>query len=139
MDWYLKVWKQYSDFSGRARRKEYWMFYLFNMIALLLLYMVVAIVAVGVMVTTKNESLLFLAMIPLIIYCLAVLIPDLAVTVRRLHDIGKSGWWFFISLIPVVGGIWLLVLLCTDSESGANKWGDNPKGVGYNMQDFEKY
>ena len=139
MDWYLKVWKQYADFSGRARRKEYWMFYLFNVIVEMLLVIILGIVAVSIMVASRDESLLFLAASPAIIYGLAIFIPNLAVTVRRLHDTGKSGWWFFISLIPLVGGIWLLVILCTDSQFGANKWGDNPKGIGYNLQNFEKY
>jgi len=139
MNWYLKVWKQYADFSGRARRKEYWMFYLFNVIVEMLFAIIIGIAAVGIMTTSRDESLLFLAAIPAIIYGLAIFIPNLAVTVRRLHDTGKSGWWIFISLIPLVGGIWLLVLLCTDSESGTNKWGDNPKREGYNLQDFEKY
>lgn len=64
------------------------------------------------------------------LYGLAVLIPGLAVTVRRLHDVGKSGWFFFIILIPLVGVIWLLVLFFTDSQYGPNKYGPNPKGIG---------
>ena len=62
-----------------------------------------------------------------LLYVLAVFIPGLAVTVRRLHDIGKSGWMFLIVLIPIIGPIWLLVLFCTDSQQGSNKWGENPK------------
>jgi len=139
MNWYLKVWKQYADFSGRARRTEYWMFYLFNMIIGMLFGIAAGIVA-GVTVASRGVNLIFfIVMIPIIIYGLAVFIPNLAVTVRRLHDMGKSGWWFFIQLIPLVGGIWILVLLCMDSEPGANKWGDNPKREGYSLQDFEKY
>jgi len=64
-----------------------------------------------------------------IIYSLVVFIPGLAVLVRRLHDVGKSGWMYFIALIPIIGAIWLLVLLATDSEAGSNKWGENPKEV----------
>ena len=63
------------------------------------------------------------------LYTLAVLIPGLAVLVRRLHDVGKSGWWFFIELIPLIGGIWLLLLLVTDSNPGENKYGPNPKEI----------
>jgi uncharacterized membrane protein YhaH (DUF805 family) len=103
--WYSKAMKQYADFSGRARRKEYWMFFLFNVI-----FSFVAILAI---ITW--------------LYYLAVLIPGLAVTVRRLHDVGKSGWWMLILLIPFVGAICLLVFLCTDSETGTNRWGKNPK------------
>ena len=63
------------------------------------------------------------------IYTLAVLIPSLAVSVRRLHDVGKSGWMCFIALIPLIGGIWLLVLMLTDSNSGENEYGANPKEI----------
>ena len=114
MEWYLKVLKQYADFSGRARRKEYWMFYLFNII-----FTIVASIIDGVL----GMPIFYL------IYALAMLIPGLAVAVRRLHDVGKSGWMFLVVLIPLVGGIWLLVLMCTDSEAGDNKWGENPKKV----------
>ncbi len=119
MNWYLKVLKQYADFSGRARRKEYWMFVLFNMI-----FAIVAIILDNVLGIAMKE----IGYGPLYgLYVLAVLIPGLAVGVRRLHDIGKSGWMFLISLIPLIGGIWLLVLFCTDSQQGSNKWGQNPK------------
>ncbi len=119
MNWYLKVLRQYTDFSGRARRKEYWMFALFNLIF--------AIAA------TILDNIFGLAIADLgygVIYCLyvlAVLIPGIAVGVRRLHDIGKSGWMYLIIFIPIVGAIWLIVLFCTDGEAGENAWGENPK------------
>ena len=113
MNWYLKVLKQYADFSGRARRKEYWMFVLFNVIF--------------TFVAMLLDFLFGLPFIFTIIYTLALLIPSLAVLVRRLHDIGKSGWWYFISLIPLIGSIWLIVLLATDSQPGENEYGPNPK------------
>ena len=112
MEWYLKCWRQYADFSGRARRKEYWMFYLFNLISVMVLSVIDAII--GIPVCTS-------------IYALAVFVPSLSVCVRRLHDVGKSGWMYFIVFIPIVGAIWLLVLFCTEGESVANKWGENPK------------
>lgn len=119
MNWYLKVLNQYADFSGRARRKEYWIFTLFNAI-----FAIAAILLDNLFGMTFDE-------IPYgpiyVIYGLAVFIPGLAVVVRRLHDSGKSGWWILISLIPLIGAIWMLVLLVTDSESGTNKWGPNPK------------
>ena len=121
MNWYLKVLKQYADFSGRARRKEYWMFVLFNMIF--------AIVA------TILDNVLGIAMEgigygPLYgLYALAMLIPGLAVAVRRLHDVGKSGWMILIALIPLIGSIWFLVLMVTDSNAGENQYGQNPKEV----------
>ena len=121
MKWYLKVLKQYFDFKGRARRKEYWMFTLFNAIFIFAL----AIMS-GDMENPSDRSPMFYVFM---LYYLGILIPSLAVSVRRLHDIGKSGWMIFISLIPLIGSIWLLVLYCTDGESGTNKWGTNPKMV----------
>ena len=121
MNWYLKVLKQYADFKGRARRTEYWMFTLFNVI-----FGVVAIILDNVL----GLAFPFIGYGPLyLLYMLSMLIPSLAVTVRRLHDIGKSGFMFFIVLIPIIGAIWMLILLVTDSQSGANKWGANPKEV----------
>ena len=122
MNWYLKVLRQYADFNGRARRQEYWMFVLFNVI-----FGIVAMVL---------DNILGLAN-PMVgygplygIYSLAVLIPGLAVAARRLHDVGKSGWMLLIALIPLIGGIWLLVLLVGDSQPGENQYGPNPKEVG---------
>lgn len=123
MNWYLKVLKQYADFKGRARRTEYWMFTLFNVI-----FGVVAIIldnVLGLAFPLVGYGPLYL------LYILSMFIPGLAVLVRRLHDIGKSGFMFFIVLIPIVGVIWMFVLLVTDSQSGANKWGANPKEVNY--------
>jgi uncharacterized membrane protein YhaH (DUF805 family) len=119
MEWYLKVIKQYAVFSGRARRKEYWMFAFFNVI-----FAVVAIVIDNALGTTVGD--LHYGMV-YCVYILAVLLPALAVTVRRLHDAGKSGWFYFISLIPLIGPIWMLVLLCKDSVPGENSYGPNPK------------
>jgi len=121
MNWYLKVLKQYADFSGRARRKEYWMFVLFNMI-----FAIVAMILDNVL-GIAMEGIGYGPLYGL--YVLAMLIPGLAVGVRRLHDVGKSGWMFLIVLIPLVGAIWLLVLFCTDSQLENNKWGQNPKEI----------
>jgi len=119
MNWYLTVLKKYAVFSGRARRKEYWMFVLFNMI-----FAVVAALLdnlLGTAIENVGYGLFYF------LYMLAVLIPSLAVVIRRLHDIGKSGWWIFITFIPLIGSIWLLVLLVTDSQPGVNQYGPNPK------------
>ena len=125
MEWYLKVMKEnYSNFSGRARRKEFWMWYLFYVIIL-----IVAMILDGVLGTGFEIG--YGATTPYgwvyIIAALAHLIPGLAVNVRRLHDVGKSGWFLFIALIPFVGAIWLLILSCSDGESGDNAYGSNPK------------
>ena len=116
MEWYLRVIKEnYANFNGRARRKEYWMFFLFNMIFIF--------VAAMIDLALGTFPLLY------VIYGLAVIVPSIAVFVRRLHDTGKSGWWFFIALIPFIGGIWLLVLMCIDGDAGANSYGPSPKAV----------
>ncbi len=112
MEWYLKVMKQYADFEGRARRKEYWMFVLFNMIF-----------AFGVGIIDGLMGSMILSGI----YMLAIIIPSIAVGVRRLHDVGKSGWMMLVAFIPLIGGIWLLILFVTDGEPGDNLYGANPK------------
>ncbi|MFN5909918.1 MAG: DUF805 domain-containing protein [Bacteroidota bacterium] len=117
--WYLKVFRQYADFKGRARRKEFWLFNLFNVLFAL---------SSAILDTVFGD--LFQEMTGAYLnelYILAVMLPSLAVTVRRLHDIGKSGWMIFILLIPYIGAVWLFVLLVTDSAKEANKWGANPK------------
>jgi uncharacterized membrane protein YhaH (DUF805 family) len=119
MNWYLKVLKQYADFSGRARRKEYWMFTLFNMI-----FGLVAVLfdnLLGIDIQDIGYGPLY------VLYLLATFLPGLGVSVRRLHDVGKSGWMLLIVLIPLFGVIWLIILYCKDSEPGINKWGKNPK------------
>ena len=115
MNYYLEVLKKYAEFNGRARRAEYWYFFLFNIIISIVLGIVSSIIG------DKSGVLGGL-------YGLAVLIPVIGVGIRRLHDIGKSGWMLLISLIPLIGWIWILVLLATDSNPGDNQYGPNPKG-----------
>jgi uncharacterized membrane protein YhaH (DUF805 family) len=130
MNYYLNVLKSYAIFSGRARRSEYWYFVLFNII-----FAFVAIMldkALGTSFTIQTAAVpinLFYGYV-YIIYNLFILLPAIAVLVRRLHDVGKSGWFVLITLIPIVGSIWILVLLCTDSVPGKNQYGLNPKGIG---------
>lgn len=107
------VFSQYATFSGRARRSEYWFFVLFN-------YVISA--ALGFL-----GRYMFLFSILSGLYSLAVLIPSLAVTWRRLHDIGKGGGWYFMVLVPLVGWILLIIWLCRDSQPGENAYGPNPK------------
>lgn len=114
MNWYIKVIKQYIDFKGRARRKEYWMFVLFN-----------AIFSIVAILIDRQIGLNFNVIDTL--YSLFVLLPGLAVSVRRLHDIGKGGGWIFISLIPIIGWIWLIVLTATEGEHAENRFGADPK------------
>lgn len=112
MEWYLKVLKNYVGFQGRARRKEYWMFTLFSIIVSVILSIVETVIGLPAVLTT--------------LYSLAVLLPSLAVSVRRLHDTGRSGWWLLLSLIPLIGTIVLLVFVCEDSKEN-NRYGSNPK------------
>ena len=122
MKWYLKVVKDnYANFSGRARRKEYWMFTLFNIIFLY------GLILISGALTYATETPVFMFLY--VIYALAVLIPSFGVVVRRLHDTGKSGWYYFVSLIPLVGFIWLLVLLVTEGDKGPNQYGPDPKAI----------
>lgn len=118
MDWYLVVLKKYAVFEGRARRKEYWMFILFNILIGLVLGVIEGIAGLG---SDTNVSILSA------VYSVAVLIPGIAVSVRRLHDTNKSGLWLLISLIPLIGGIILLVFMVQDSQPGDNQYGPNPK------------
>ncbi|MCL4117892.1 UNVERIFIED_CONTAM: hypothetical protein GTU68_045002 [Idotea baltica] len=118
MNWYLKVLKQYADFTGRARRKEYWMFVLIN-ILISWTFVLLDYIAGTTIFDSINT-----------IYSIAILVPSVAVAVRRLHDIGNSGWYYLLVFIPIIGWIWLLILFVTDSESGTNKWGPNPKENG---------
>jgi uncharacterized membrane protein YhaH (DUF805 family) len=120
LQWYKKVvLENYANFDGRARRSEYWYFVLFNMVF-----------AISAMIL---DSVIGLNFDPLpygwlyLLYVLAVFIPGLAVGVRRLHDINKSGWFMLIAFVPLIGGIWLLVLFCTEGTPGINSYGDNPK------------
>lgn len=106
MNWYLDVWKNYAVFEGRATRQAYWMFILINFIVSTILQVIDA----------RTGHLILGS-----VYSLAVLVPGLAVGARRLHDIGKSGWWQLIVLVPLIGWIWLIVLLATPTKAGAQQ------------------
>ena len=123
MNWYLKVLNQYADFSGRARRKEYWMFVLFNIIFAFIAMALDNVLGISFNIAGQNVGYGWIYTI----YGLAVFIPGLAVAVRRLHDVGKSGWMMFIALIPLIGAIWLIVLEATKGDVGANEYGQDPK------------
>jgi uncharacterized membrane protein YhaH (DUF805 family) len=110
---------KYVDFSGRARRSEYWYFALFSFLVGIATSILDAILGTGYDDTTGG---LVNSLGGLVLF-----LPSLAVAVRRLHDIGRSGWWFLLVLIPIIGWIVLIVWFCTDSERGANKYGPDPK------------
>lgn len=116
MNWYISVLKQYAVFSGRARRTEYWMFVLCNVIVMLLLGMV------DKMSGGDNELISS-------IYSLAVLLPSLAVAARRLHDTDRSAWWLLLGLIPIIGTLVLIYFMVCNGQQGPNRFGDDPKAA----------
>jgi uncharacterized membrane protein YhaH (DUF805 family) len=116
MNWFVKCLQNYVTFSGRARRKEYWMFVLF--------YTIFAFVLGFVQGLAGMEDPILSG-----IFALAMFLPAISVLVRRLHDIDKSGWWFWIAFVPVVGGIILLVFACMEGTKGTNRFGPDPKAV----------
>jgi uncharacterized membrane protein YhaH (DUF805 family) len=129
IDWVLEVFSKYAVFSGRARRKEYWYWYLFNFIVSIFIAVVSVVINLPNGTETDNGLGWFGLFINLvaIVYSLGTFIPNLAVTVRRLHDTNRSGWWYFISMVPFIGGIILLIYLIEDSSPGDNQYGPNPK------------
>ena len=113
MDWYLGVLKQYAVFDGRARRKEYWMFVLFNIVIAAALAIVGRVIGLDGVLRA--------------LYTLGVLIPSLAVSVRRLHDTGRSGWWLLVVLVPLVGWLIVLYFMVQPGETAENRYGPDPK------------
>ncbi len=120
MKWFIKCFKHYFDFKGRARRKEYWMFTLFCFI----FSIIIELVGTGLGMLVGSYLLYNILSWGFVII---TLIPSISVSFRRLHDIGKSAWWLLLNLLPIIGWIWLLVWSCFDSQKGENKWGPNPK------------
>ena len=124
MEWYLKVMRDnYANFSGRARRREYWMYVLVQSIIMIGLMILDSILGLDFELQGISLGYGYLYSIGGIVH----FIPSLAVLVRRLHDVGKSGWFYFIGLIPLIGAIWLLILFCTEGQKQDNKWGPDPK------------
>ncbi len=127
MEWYLKVINSYFDFNGRSRRMEYWMFVLINSI----------ISVFCILLDSMLGTVWSIGYGPIYIgYGLAVFVPGLAVAIRRLHDIGKSGWYYLLFIIPIIGPIWLIILFVTEGEQGNNKYGPNPKNDNFENRVF---
>ncbi len=119
MKYYFKAFNNFSNFNGRARRKDYWMYLLFNLI-----FGLVAIIldnVFGLAFESIGYGVIYL------LYSLITFIPSLSVTVRRLHDKSKSGWYILLAIIPIIGGIVLLFILAADGDPGENEYGMNPK------------
>ncbi|GAB2641002.1 DUF805 domain-containing protein [Kribbella swartbergensis] len=122
MQWYIDVLKKYAVFSGRARRKEYWMFVLFNVIISIILGIIDRIIGTDFGNNSGNGWLST-------IYSLAVLVPSIAVGIRRMHDTNRSGWWVLINLVPCIGWIWFIVLAAQEGTAGDNQHGPDPKAA----------
>lgn len=122
MRWYLTVLRKYAVFEGRARRKEYWYFTLFNFLIMVVLQILKVIAT-----ESGDNAGATLFEVLYILYILGVIVPSLTLSVRRLHDTGHSGWWCFIAFLPIIGSIVLLVWFVSDSNPQANPYGPNPK------------
>lgn len=121
MNWYIHVLKNYAVFKGRARRQEYWYFFLINVIISIALSLIDS--AMGNPGAGEGAGILGT------IYSLAILVPSIAVGVRRLHDTGRSGWWMLLGLIPIIGALVLIYFFVQDSHPGSNEYGLNPKNI----------
>lgn len=131
IEWYKKVvFENYANFNGRARRSEYWYYGL----ATILISIVLGVLDYGSELAFDIGGLGILRSL----YSLVVFIPGLAVTVRRLHDVGKSGWFMFIVFIPLIGIIWFFISLCTEGDDGSNEFGADPKDEFDEMDEIGK-
>lgn len=120
MNYYFEVWKKYANFKGRSPRKEYWVFFLVNLVIIFVISSIERFIGMSASIYKSGLANL---------YGLAILIPSLAVSVRRLHDTNRSGWWILIGLIPFIGSVVILVFMVIDSQPGENKYGPNPKEI----------
>ena len=119
MNWYLKAMNSYATFKGRSTRSEYWYFMLFYILILVMPLILAGFLGLG----ENGQSIMFIISgILLLIH----IIPSLAVSIRRLHDIDKSGWWYLISFIPYIGAIAIMIMAMIDSKDD-NEYGENPK------------
>lgn len=121
IDAFVEAFRRYRDFSGRSSRRNYWWFMLANILIIFAFNVVLRM-----MVAPGPSSIRIVLTILLVVYYLALIEPSIALTVRRLHDTGRSGWWILIELIPLVGVVWFLVLMCLPSEPAANRFGLKP-------------
>ncbi len=128
MSWYFEPWKKFASFGGRARRREYWTFTVVNWLIWMILYFVLMF-GMGFSFDASDGAW-SIGPILIFLFYLLTAIPTFAVTVRRLHDTGRSGWWFLINFLPFIGSLILLFFLISDSQQGPNRWGANPKMPG---------
>ena len=127
MEWMILPYKRYFDFSGRSRRKEYW---LFTLLYVLVILFFAGIMVAGVVGLEKNETpglTFWFGLAGMILFLLASLIPSIAVAVRRFHDQNQSGWLYLLGFIPSIGGLIVMVFMCLDGTKGENRFGPDPK------------
>lgn len=128
MEWMLMPLKRYADFNGRSRRKEYWMFALFQLIVIFGITILGSILGAFSPDASGGMSFGGSLMFGLIgIYFLAIIVPSIAVQVRRFHDQDKSGWFVLLNFIPYLGGLIVFVFMCLDGTKGKNSYGEDPK------------
>ena len=129
MEWYLKVMRDnYANFKGRARRKEYWMYTLiFTVLLIALMTILFSVLSFSDETGIETGPGVYLTLILVIVFLFAHFIPTIALTVRRLHDTGKSGWWYLIVLVPYLGNFVIFIFTLIDGDRGDNKYGSNPK------------
>lgn len=113
---------KYADFSGRARRSEFWFFHLFQLLFYGIIFFLSLVLA---FLGQSFFSIVF------VLFCIGSIIPHFALMARRLHDIGKSGWYYFVVFIPLIGTVWLIILLLTEGDRGPNKYGPDPKELDF--------
>lgn len=129
IQWYIYALRRYGDFSSRSRRREYWTFVLLNSLITIILYIPIIILALSGMDDRGSVAgiLAFLCIAVLVIFSLGTIVPALAVSVRRMHDLDKSGWWVLVSLVPLVGPWVYLYLTLKDGTPDSNRYGASPK------------
>ena len=129
MEWYLKVMRDnYANFKGRARRKEYWMYTLiFTVLLIALMTIMFSVLSFSDETGIETGPSVYLTVILVIVFLFAHFIPTIALTVRRLHDTGKSGWWYLIVFVPYLGNFVIFIFTLIDGDRGDNKYGSNPK------------
>ncbi len=127
MEWMLMPLKRYADFSGRSRRKEYWMFFLFYMLALLATVLLMGLGALIVSPAERPGALSYVGFALMMLLILALFIPSLAVQVRRFHDMDKSGWMVLINFVPYIGGFIVLIMMMLEGTPGPNRFGEAMK------------
>ncbi len=130
MYWYILALRNYFNFSGRSRRKEFWMFTLFNYLIMFLIVIMDNMLTERTPMEYPYESSPFSGFsVYIAVYALLMVIPTISLQIRRLHDTGRSGWNLFLSIIPLVGPIMLLVYFCTEGDEGNNEYGPDPKTI----------